>query len=98
MPFLFLSFVSQDVLAPNVMAMVRAFNQLALLVPSEILEEKTPQARAKVISNYIQVSWEREREGGEGGRAREREREREREKRERARRRKIFDHSLLHFS
>ena len=56
--FLLLSIfiVVQDVLAPNVMAMVRAFNQLALLVPTEILEEKTPQGRAKVISNYIQVS------------------------------------------
>ena len=45
----------QDSLAPNVIAMIRSFNQLALLVPSEILEETTPQARAKVITSYIQV-------------------------------------------
>ena len=37
------------------MAMVSSFNQLALLVPSEILEEGTPQARAKVISTFIKV-------------------------------------------
>jgi hypothetical protein len=35
--------------------MIQSFNQLALLVPSEILEETTPQARAKVITSYIQV-------------------------------------------
>ena len=46
----------QDSLAPNVIAMIQSFNQLALLVPSEILEETTPQARAKVITSYIQVS------------------------------------------
>ena len=45
----------QDSLAPNVIAMIRSFNQLALLVPSEILEETTPQARTKVITSYIQV-------------------------------------------
>ncbi len=46
--------------------MVRAFNQLALLVPTEILAETTPQARAKVITAYIivslklnQFSWQR---------------------------------------
>ena len=43
-------------LAPNIMAMVSSFNQLALLIPSEILEEQTPHARAKVISNFIKVS------------------------------------------
>lgn len=37
------------------MAMVRSFNRLALLVPTEILEEKTPQARSKVIATFIQV-------------------------------------------
>ena len=42
-------------LAPNVMAMVGAFNRVALLVPTEILQETTPQARAKVISVFIQV-------------------------------------------
>ena len=52
---LFLSIHIQDSLAPNVIAMIRSFNQLALLVPSEILEETTPQARAKVITSYIQV-------------------------------------------
>ena len=46
----------QNELAPNVMAMVQSFNRLALLVPTEILEEKTPQARSKVITAYIRVS------------------------------------------
>ncbi len=46
---------TQDKLAPNIMAMVRSFNQVALLIPSEILEEKTPQSRAKIITTYIQV-------------------------------------------
>ena len=45
----------QDELAPNVMAMVQSFNRLALLVPTEILEETTPQARSKVITSFIQV-------------------------------------------
>ena len=45
----------KDELAPNVMAMVQSFNRLALLVPTEILEEKTPQARSKVITSFIQV-------------------------------------------
>ena len=45
----------QDELAPNVMAMVQSFNRLALLVPTEILEEATPQARSKVITSFIQV-------------------------------------------
>ena len=44
-------------LAPNIMAMVSSFNQLALLIPSEILEEQTPHARAKVISSFIKVGW-----------------------------------------
>ena len=43
-------------LAPNIMAMVSSFNQLAILIPSEILEEQTPHARAKVISNFIKVN------------------------------------------
>ena len=42
-------------LAPNVMLMVQSFNRLALLVTTEILAEKTPQARAKVIGNFIKV-------------------------------------------
>ena len=45
----------QEKLAPNVLAMVQSFNQLALLVPTEILSEETHQQRAKVISAYIQV-------------------------------------------
>jgi len=36
--------------------MVKAFNKVALLVPTEILDETTPQARAKVLSMYIKVS------------------------------------------
>ena len=48
-------FLQKYSLAPNIMAMVSSFNQLALLIPSEILEEQTPQARAKVISNFIKV-------------------------------------------
>ena len=56
-----LSFISRSSLqkyslAPNIMAMVSSFNQLALLIPSEILQEQTPHARAKVISNFIKVS------------------------------------------
>ena len=42
-------------LAPNIMAMVSSFNQLALLIPSEILEEQTPHARAKIISSFIKA-------------------------------------------
>ena len=49
-------FLQKYSLAPNIMAMVSSFNQLALVIPSEILEEQTPHARAKVISNYIKVS------------------------------------------
>ena len=45
----------QETRAPNVMKMVKEFNRLALLVPTEILEEKTPSGRAKVIACYIQV-------------------------------------------
>ncbi len=37
------------------MAMIKAFNQLALMVPMEILAEKTPKARAKVIEAFIKV-------------------------------------------
>ncbi len=36
--------------------MVRSFNQLALLVPTEVLSETTPTARAKVISAFIQIA------------------------------------------
>ena len=43
-------------MSPNVLAMVRAFNQLALLVTTEILAESSPQARAKVIGAFINVS------------------------------------------
>ena len=48
-------FLLQETRAPNVMKMVKDFNRLALLVPTEILEEKTASARAKVITCYIQV-------------------------------------------
>ena len=54
-PLQLLWHVVQDDIAPNVMAMVKSFNRLALLVPTEILEETTPQGRAKVISKYIKV-------------------------------------------
>jgi len=37
------------------MAMIKAFNKLALKVPTEILAEETPQARAKVIEAFIKV-------------------------------------------
>jgi hypothetical protein len=50
-----LYFLQKYSLAPNIMAMVSSFNQLALLIPSEILEEQTPHLRAKVISNFIKV-------------------------------------------
>ena len=52
----FVPYLQKYSLAPNIMAMVSSFNQLALLIPSEILEEQTPHARAKVISNFIKVS------------------------------------------
>lgn len=48
-------FLLQETRAPNVMKMVHEFNRLALLVPTEILEEKTASARAKVIACFIQV-------------------------------------------
>ena len=35
--------------------MVRASNELAMMVPSEILEETTTHGRAKVISAFIKV-------------------------------------------
>jgi len=53
--------------------MVRSFNQLALMVPTEILAEATPQARAKVIAAYIRVSefgWVKNRHSSAGGVAR----------------------------
>ncbi len=43
-------------MSPNVLAMIKAFNQLALLVPTEILAENAPKARAKVIESFIKVS------------------------------------------
>ena len=53
-------FVLQEYsLAPNIMAMPGVssrFNQLALLIPSEFLEEETPHARAKVIPKFIKMS------------------------------------------
>ena len=58
-PYIFLTRVYclllQDTRAPNVMQMVQEFNRLALLVPTEVLDEKTASARAKVIACYIQV-------------------------------------------
>ena len=48
-------FLLQETRAPNVMKMVQEFNRLALLVPTEILEEKTASTRAKVIACFIQV-------------------------------------------
>jgi len=53
--FMFVFYPPQETRAPNILTMVQAFNRLALLVPTEILEEKTPTARAKVIAAYIQV-------------------------------------------
>lgn len=47
--------MQKDQLAPNVLSMVRASNELAMMVPSEILEETTTHGRAKVISSYIKV-------------------------------------------
>ena len=47
--------LQKDQLAPNVLSMVRASNELALMVPSEILEETTTHGRAKVISSFIKV-------------------------------------------
>ena len=48
--------LQKDQLAPNVLSMVRASNELAMMVPSEILEETTTHGRAKVISSYIKVN------------------------------------------
>lgn len=48
--------MQKEILSPNIMTMVRSFNRVALLVPTEILDELTPAARAKVISTYIKVS------------------------------------------
>ena len=49
-------FLLQEAVSPNVLAMIKAFNQLALLVPTEILAEDTPKSRAKVIEAFIKVS------------------------------------------
>ncbi|KAL5503012.1 hypothetical protein EMCRGX_G009887 [Ephydatia muelleri] len=46
----------KDELSPNITAMVRHFNSLAMLIPTEILAETTPQMRAKVISTFIKVA------------------------------------------
>ena len=48
-------FSLQVELCPNITTMVDHFNSLALLVPTEILAETTPQMRAKVISRFIKV-------------------------------------------
>ncbi len=37
------------------MATVAMFNQLALLIPTEVLCESTPHARSKVVNAYIEV-------------------------------------------
>ena len=37
------------------LSMVRTSNELAMMVPSEILEETTTHGRAKVISSFIKV-------------------------------------------
>jgi hypothetical protein len=42
--------------APNVLAMVQAFNSLAQLVAREILAEENASKRAEVIATYIKVS------------------------------------------
>ena len=56
-PHIMIAFILQkDQLAPNVLSMVRASNELAMMVPSEILEETTTHGRAKVISSYIKVN------------------------------------------
>ena len=47
--------MQKEELAPNVLAMVHAFNSLAQLVPTEVLVEEKVQQRAKVVSAYIKV-------------------------------------------
>ena len=47
--------MQKEQLAPNVLSMVRTSNELAMMVPSEILEETTTHGRAKVISSFIKV-------------------------------------------
>jgi hypothetical protein len=42
--------------APNIMQLIQSFNRLALLTSTEVLAEETPQARAKVISAFIQIA------------------------------------------
>ena len=41
--------------APNIMAMIRVSNELAMLVPTEVLNEQTPTAMARCISAFIKV-------------------------------------------
>ena len=45
----------KELLAPNIMEMVHAFNSLAQLVPTEVLVEEHLHQRAEVISAYIKV-------------------------------------------
>ncbi len=45
----------QESKAPNVLAMVHTSNDLAMLVPAEILAETSTQAMAKVIVSFIKV-------------------------------------------
>ena len=54
-PPISLSYTQKHKLSPNVLAMVHASNDLAMVVPSEILAETTPQGMAKVISVFIKV-------------------------------------------
>ena len=41
--------------SPNVLQMIKSFNKLAMLVSTEIVWERSIQARVKAISSYIQV-------------------------------------------
>ena len=47
--------IQKAMLAPNILEMVRAFNSLAQLVPTEVLAEDDLHQRAEVISAYIKV-------------------------------------------
>ena len=48
-------YIQKNEMAPNVLAMVDAFNRLAEVVPTEVLEEENVQQRARVITAYIKV-------------------------------------------
>ena len=52
----FVTLLQKQELAPNVLAMVEAFNSLAHLVANEILAEESLGQRAEVIATYIKVS------------------------------------------